>query len=381
MPTHNPAVTVRLTRKDFLAKAAVLGAGAALTSSFPLCRGLDYRDEVDRIRTRSFIDISGIDGKMLDIVRYATLAPSGHNSQPWKFSIKENTIRIFPDFTRRLQVVDPDDRELYISLGCALENLLIASEQAGYIPKVEYFPAEEENGCIRITLGSKGISNKNETLFQAIPLRQSTRNEYDGKALSVSELKKLESISKAEMIETRIFTDKKQIEPLIEYVKEGDQIQISDPAFYRELKDWIRFSESEAIEKGDGLATICTGNPSVPRWFGQFLMDAIVSGKSQGNLDEKLIRSSAGILVFTSQQNDREAWIEVGRAFERWTLLATSLNVKSAFMNQPAEIPKLRAQLGEHLNLGKAHPQLIVRFGYSRPMPYSPRRSLEQVIL
>ncbi|AOP36315.1 hypothetical protein A0128_20040 [Leptospira tipperaryensis] len=370
----------RFTRKDFLTKAAALSAGVALTSLFPGCSGADYGEEVDRIRSKPFSKLAGEDNTMLNLIRYATLAPSGHNSQPWKFSLKGNTIRIFPDFTRRLHVVDPDDRELYISLGCALENLLVASEQAGYIPEIEYFPEKEEKDCIRVIL-KKGISNKNETLFRAIPLRQSTRNEYDGKSLSSSEFKKLESTPKSKTIHNLVFTDKKQIEPLIEYIKEGDQIQISDPAYYKELKDWIRFSESEAIAKGDGLATRCTGNPSVPRWFGQFLMDAIVSGKSQGNADEKLIRSSSGMMIFTSEQNDREAWIEVGRAFEQWTLLATSLNIKSAFMNQPAEVPKLRAQLKEHLNLGTAYPQLIARFGYSQRMPNSPRRPLEQVLL
>ncbi|RHX84171.1 Acg family FMN-binding oxidoreductase [Leptospira stimsonii] len=379
MQSRHSIVSDRLTRKHFLAKIALFGAGLTFNSLLPGCNGIDYGEEVNRIRMKSFSDLSSENGRMLDLIRYATLAPSGHNSQPWKFSFNENTIRIFPDFSRKLRIVDPDDRELYISLGCALENLVIASEQMGYIPEVEYLPAKEEE-CIRVTL-KKGAPKKDETVFRAIPLRQSTRNQYDGRNLSVSELKKLNSFSKAKTIENLVFTDKKEIEALIEYVKEGDRIQLSNPEYYQELKDWIRFNESEAITKGDGLATRCTGNPSVPRWFGQILMDAVVSAKSQGNSDERLIRSSSGMLVFTSQKNDKQSWIDVGRAFERWTLLATSLNVKSAFMNQPAEVPKLRSQLGEYLNLGKAYPQLLVRFGYSQRMPNSPRRPLEQVIV
>ncbi len=75
---------------------------------------------------------------MQEIIRYATLAANGHNTQPWKFVIKQNAIEIYPDYTRRLSVVDPDDRELWISLGCALENLLIAARSAGYTPEVTY---------------------------------------------------------------------------------------------------------------------------------------------------------------------------------------------------------------------------------------------------
>ncbi|MEQ9354881.1 MAG: hypothetical protein RIG63_04560 [Coleofasciculus chthonoplastes F3-SA18-01] len=29
--------------------------------------------------------------------------------QPWKFSIDANTIRIYPDYSRRLPIVDPDN--------------------------------------------------------------------------------------------------------------------------------------------------------------------------------------------------------------------------------------------------------------------------------
>jgi hypothetical protein len=66
--------------------------------------------------------------QMIEFVRYATLAPSGHNTQPWRFSVNEYSIRIFPDFTRSLAVVDLDNRELYIRLCCALENLVIAAK-------------------------------------------------------------------------------------------------------------------------------------------------------------------------------------------------------------------------------------------------------------
>lgn len=81
--------------------------------------------------------------QMIEFVRYATLALSGHNTQPWRFSLNGDSIRIFPDFTRRLPVVDPDNRELYISLGCALEKLVIAAKSAGYDSEIEYFPAGE----------------------------------------------------------------------------------------------------------------------------------------------------------------------------------------------------------------------------------------------
>ncbi|MBU4293649.1 MAG: hypothetical protein KJ770_06330 [Actinobacteria bacterium] len=70
--------------------------------------------------------------KLKFLLRYAILAPSSHNSQPWKFHIRDREIDIFTDKDRWLKVADAGQRELYISVGCALENLLIAVEHFGY---------------------------------------------------------------------------------------------------------------------------------------------------------------------------------------------------------------------------------------------------------
>ena len=96
-----------------------------------------------------------MENQFKEIIHYATLAPSGHNTQPQKFSIKNNSILIYPDYSRRLLVVDPDDHALFISLGCALENLIIAANHMGYSAKVECFPPNEEKGCIRVTINKK----------------------------------------------------------------------------------------------------------------------------------------------------------------------------------------------------------------------------------
>ena len=90
-----------------------------------------------------------IEERMRGIIRYATLAANGHNAQPWKFALRPGAIEIHPDYSRRLAAVDPADRELWISLGCALENLLIASRAMGYAAVVTYPDALD---FIRITV-------------------------------------------------------------------------------------------------------------------------------------------------------------------------------------------------------------------------------------
>lgn len=68
----------------------------------------------------------------IQIASYASKAPSGHNTQPWKFHITDSTITVLPNLDVALPVVDRNNRELFISLGCAVENLCIAASYFGY---------------------------------------------------------------------------------------------------------------------------------------------------------------------------------------------------------------------------------------------------------
>jgi len=124
-----------------------------------------------------------------------------------------------------------------------------------------------------------------------------------------------------------------------------------------------------------------SGNPSVPRCVGQLFIGRSLNPKTQDETDERNIRSSSGLLLFTSQQNDPAAWLETGRAHERFALLATAMGVKNSFINQPCEVPALRAHVQAHVSSNGAFPQLLARFGPGPAMPRSLRRPIEQVLL
>ena len=62
-----------------------------------------------------------------ELVRLATLAPSSHNTQCWQFALEDRSIVVRPDLSRRCPAVDPDDHHVFVSLGCAVENLTHAA--------------------------------------------------------------------------------------------------------------------------------------------------------------------------------------------------------------------------------------------------------------
>ena len=106
---------------------------------------------------------------------------------------------------------------------------------------------------------------------------------------------------------------------------------------------------------------------------------AAAKPKRQADADAKNLRSSSGAVVVASEFDGKTAWVRTGQVYERMALRMTSLNIKSAFLNQPIEVANVRGQFQSTMGLGATLPQLLVRFGYASPMPRSLRRPVEQV--
>lgn len=312
-----------------------------------------------------------------ELVRYATLAPSSHNTQSWKFRLEEHAISVRPDLSRRTPAVDPDDHHLFASLGCATENLIQAALANGLKGEARFDPAKA--GGIRVALEpTKAVVS---ALFQAIPERQCTRAEFDGKPLSSEELSLLEQAGTGAGVRVLLLTEKTAMEEILEYVVEANTAQMNDPAFVDELKAWIRFSDAEAVRTGDGLFSRSTGNPSVPRWLGSLLFSALFTTGKENDKYAKHVRSSAGIAVFVSEANNKAHWVEAGRCYERFALQASALGIRNALLNQPVEVTSLRPQFAGFLGVGNHRPDLVVRFGRGPEMPRSLRRPVEAVLV
>ena len=372
---NNKQTHPTLNRRDFLkllAAAGVTAAGGyALYTYTPW---LNYENQANQDR-KAFEKGANISVQMRELVRYATLAPNGHNTQPWKFAIKENAIEIHPDFTRHLPAVDPHERELWISLGCALENLVLSARAIGYEPEVTY-PATTDF----IHIGLTRNTPQGGAIFDAIPLRQNTRSEYDGQPIKSADLDEVQTVSLEPGIALHFVTAPADIEKVLEYVNQGNLIQYADQAFVDELIHWLRFNKKEALASLDGLYSLCSGNPEVPGWLGKMVV-AGTKPQGQADADAKKLRSSPGAVVVVSESEDKTAWVRTGQVYERMALKMTSLNIKSAFLNQPIEVEEVRSQFQNAMGLGTAKPQLLVRFGYADAMPQSVRRAVEQVLI
>lgn len=311
-----------------------------------------------------------------ELVRCATLAPSSHNTQCWRFGITESAITIAPDFSRRCPAVDPHDHHLFVSLGCAAENLVQAALAHGLAARVQ-LPAAAP-GTIEIAL--EPTTPLTTALAAVMAERQCTRTDFDGRPLYAHELSLLAAASSGTGVRALLITTQQDIENLLELIVQGNSAQFADAAFMAELKSWIRFSDAEALRTRDGLHSRTSGHGSVPQWLGNAMFPLVFREGAENDKLAQQVRSSGGLVVFISQADDTAHRIEVGRCYQRFALQATALGIRNAMLNQAVEVPAVRQALTAHLGLTTERPDLVVRFGRAPLAPRSLRRAVAAVL-
>jgi hypothetical protein len=367
------------TRRQFTASLPALVAGPLALGA---CASEPAADSYAATAARTWQASAATDlvGEPLgrELVRCATLALSSHNTQCWRFALDPagRVITVLPDLARRCPAVDPDDHHLFVSLGCATENLIQASRAHGLHGEARFDPAVD---AIRVSFEPTRAIASN--LYAVIHERQCTRGDYDGTLVSAQALTMLQRAGSSDTVRLLLLTDRPTMERTLDHVIQGNTAQLADPAFVAELKTWIRFNGAEAVRTGDGLYSATVGSPNLPSWIGRRAFRWLLMPKGQNDTYARQVRSSAGIAVFVGRTADKANWVEVGRCYERFALQATALGIRNAFLNQPVEVAGLRLPFAETVGLAGERPDLVVRFGRGAEMPRSLRRGVEAVVV
>jgi nitroreductase len=359
-----------IDRRTFLAQVAALAGATALTSKPALAEAHMTYDQI----ARSLRAPLQPEGGLKELVRFASLAANSHNTQPWTFTLSDKQVAIAPDLARRCPAVDPDDHHVFVSLGCAAENL----ERAAAAMGLKAHPSFVDD---RVQIPLEPMVADHSVLLDVILRRQCTRAAYDGKPVGNDALRLLEQAGTIPGVSVMLITDDERKASVSDYVVQGNTVQMRDPAFLTELKSWMRFNEADAAIARDGLFSRSSGNPALPAWLARAALPFFFTEAGENDKYRAHIQSSAGLAVFVCERNDKAHWVEVGRACQRFALQATALGLKYAFVNQPVEVPALRKQFAAFLGIGDRLPDLIVRFGAGPELPQSLRRPVEHIIV
>ncbi|WP_321797245.1 Acg family FMN-binding oxidoreductase [Burkholderia sp. BCC1988] len=319
------------------------------------------------------------DQQLRELLGYAVLAPSSHNSQPWRFLVNGATISVCADRVRALPVVDPFDRELIISCGAALLNLRVALNHAGLAHTIGTFPSEVDPDLLALVrVCDDGYSDASlGTLFDAIPERVTTRAPFESTAVPHEIQQALIAAGVAEGADVACVDALAHRARVAELVAEADRQQFADPHFRRELASWI-----DPRRHADGMPAFAAGVPALLDFAAPVVTMAVRTfdlGDGLAALHHQLVGASPLIVCIATVRDDRDAWLAAGQALERILLVATRAGYTASYLNQPIETAGLRAHLRHMLGL-RGEPQLLLRVGRGPHTPHSPRRPLDEVI-
>lgn len=323
------------------------------------------------------VDLDG--GALLSaLVPYAILAPSSHNTQPWRFVVRGAVLELRADRTRALPVCDPTHRELEISCGAALGMLRIAARAAGRALDIERVPdARDRDLLARIALGGSVAPTATDcALFEAIPHRHTTRQRYVRQPVPASVVRALVDAATCEGVWFECLDDTGRREAFAELVAEGDAMQGADPAFRRELAAWVHPNRSS---HRDGMPGYAFNMGGVASAVGPWVMRLVDWGDRQAEQDREYALGAPLVALLGTATDDTVDRLRAGEALARVTLTATVHGLKHAYLNQPIEIASLRWRT-RALVPTAGLPQLALRFGTGTEVLPTPRRPVGDVL-
>jgi len=311
-------------------------------------------------------------------LNYAVLAPSDHNTQPWRFRLADDFIEVLADRSRALPVVDPRDRELTISCGAAIYQLRLAIRHFGFTDHVELVPdADRPDLFARVALGeSRASTDEDDQRFRAMLKRRSNRAAFEDRVVPRQLVSRLHAAAAEEPVWFHKVAHAEHRGEVANLVAEGDRLQFADQAFRQELARWIRPNGSRLR---DGIPGHALGMGRLVSRFAPLAIRTFDMGSSQARKHRRLVLGSPLLAVLGTAGDDPGAWLEVGQAMAKVHLQACADGLSVSYMNEPIQATDLRPRLRDLLGR-MGHPQLLMRFGYGPEAKPTPRRPVSEVL-
>ncbi len=384
-PSDSRAVfqTLTLDRRRFLVLLGGATIATALPPAFAWAAKASERLPLQSWSLPEFMPAAPHDG-VAALVGAAILAPSHWNSQPWRFEHDDGQLRLVLDPARTLPGCDPDLRFAQMSLGAALENLLVAARAWGQQPTVQYLPwgltSRPGAPLVAATVSWQPTDARRDgALFAAITARRSNARTYEGRGITITQRAALHS-QVPEEIRLHWLEDKRGIARAANAVSDAVVASARDSRVRADHQAWLRESDGDARRRGDGVTAERLGYDGPFGWFaerglrpgGHFRRWSL---GWLGHETGELVRASGALALLTAPRRTDSTAIVAGQAYERLALKATSLGLAQQPLSAVTQSEAGRAGIAKAFGVSNEEPLLLVRLGHAHAVPASPRRA------
>jgi hypothetical protein len=333
-----------------------------------------------------YLDIDRIDSLqnisewLEHILRLAILAPSGHNAQPWLFKIKENYIEVYKNKEKRLEIGDPEDRLMLISIGCAIANIKVAADYYGFDTQIKYLFGDDLVAKIFLTKKITFVKQE-KNLVHYILTRSTNRDKYFKKEISNDFFVEVTELQKQfnDKVNISWFSDvfsKKQIGEAAAFSASDVMDQ---KGFLKELGKYIK---NNLTKSKWGIPAFGMSIPTIP----SFIVPLIVRFFNMDKINKKSNIAlfeiyTPTIGVITASEDREMSWVLTGELYELIALIAEKYKMKTSVWGAPVVDRPWSLKIKQNLSLDNKV-EFIFRIGYpSVTQPHSPRYTLDDVLI
>ncbi|WP_432705819.1 Acg family FMN-binding oxidoreductase [Amycolatopsis taiwanensis] len=310
-----------------------------------------------------------------EVVRLAGLAPSLHNSQPWRFRLASDAIELHSDPQRRLPAADPDDRELRLACGAALLNLRLALEHVGVRPVVTLLPRFAGSTALaEVRDGGRATQAPGEQeLYRAIPKRRSNRRPFRETQVPTKHRHALAAAVQREQCWLHVM-ERSELGVLERLVRHAHRVQMADPRFRDQLARWTGRPPGTV----EGVPAAAAG--PLPEPQDQWVLRDFSGGQARARVPGKDFEYEPLLVVVCSHHDSRLDDLYAGQAMQRMWLTATVRGLALSLLSQVVEVTDTRDELSRLLG-STWYPQAVARIGYGWPTPVTPRRDVRDLLI
>jgi hypothetical protein len=317
-------------------------------------------------------------------IEAAVWAPSVHNTQPWRFGSREvgpgPVISLYADAERRLNMADPDGREMLISGGCALYTLRLAMQHLGYAPRARLLPDPDRPALLaEVRFGPRAdVTEEVRGAYEQIRRRRSHRGPFRDVPVGAHVQSALHAQAQSEGARLEVALTRERV-ALGALTEAAEQVQLMNPAYVSEAAHWAPVPGSP---RRDGVHE--RAYPRLPgRTDPHFPMRDFARGQGWGTGAADAESSVPGVTgvvaLLTTQGDEREDWLAAGQALQRVLLRASAADLSAAFHTQALEVPELRDFIRARF-CGGSHPQMLMRLGVADGDLQTVRRPTDHMI-
>ncbi|MBW0089904.1 NAD(P)H nitroreductase [Pseudonocardia sp. KRD-184] len=314
-------------------------------------------------------------GVLARAVERALRAPSVHNTQPWRWRLRDGEIELHADRTRQLPGADPDGRDLVLSCGAVLHHLRVALAAAHLSAHVRRLPSPAERGhlaTVRVVHGppERGLAE----LDRFVEERRTDRRPFGTAPVSPGAIGRLVAAATGCAATLHPVTDPGALRLLHEVLDDAGARQRFAPGYASELMVWTHRWAAARDGVPDAARTSAPAGPDL-RVFPRGTLGGAPPHSSDGSV----------LLVLTTIGDGVLDHLLAGEAASAVLLAATAQGLATTPLSQAQEVPAARARLAATVLHSPDHPQLVIRVGHPGPDPgrveRTPRRTLAEVLL